>query len=469
MTMLLKNIQKLEKIKKHLNAYLSKDITLLSRENQLEIIDNLKSLRPYMDSHFDLAEPLYFATISWIQSYLLTCLREKQDNCIHDFFSFFSDKKNHHNIEGLKDLCDSYFKEQPFLLFSSGTYSDTHKKGYTLNRVSLLPAASERLSVTCIKHLSDIGADIFSKSIEGLTALHFSVLGNNATVLDYLCKTGISPDKSNNCQCSPIHWASFYGYEKCLKTLLTFSTTKDQLDHINQTALHHAVKNKHLACVELLLKNGYSPIQQNSYGSTPIHWAAYYGESSILNMLVQQTVTIDCDDSEKNTALVLAVKNGHEDCALTLLHHGARVLDSVTYNVDARLKTKMTNKLKQAIKSHFYIQKTYQTVQDQDLSTHSISLSDLFKENVKPLQQIVVKEIKALLLQKKQLRNRISATSPFDETLPTLEHSLIVLEHISYIWNAPYPSNTYIRPVDLNKKVFPQSNNTLHTSMTLQN
>ena len=56
-----------------------------------------------------------------------------------------------------------------------------------------------------------------------------------------------------------------------------------------------------------------------SYGQTPLHWAAYYGKSTIANLLLQANASPTAVDKYGRTTAQCAKRQGHVDLAARLL------------------------------------------------------------------------------------------------------------------------------------------------------
>ena len=57
----------------------------------------------------------------------------------------------------------------------------------------------------------------------------------------------------------------------------------------------------------------------NDYGWTPLHWAAYYGKSSIANLLLQANASPTAVNKNSRTPAQRAKHQGHGDLAAMLL------------------------------------------------------------------------------------------------------------------------------------------------------
>lgn len=72
----------------------------------------------------------------------------------------------------------------------------------------------------------------------------------------------------------PLHYAIENRSLKCAHYLIELGVDVDAADFLGNTALHHAVKDKFVSGVELLLKSKANPNVFNSNGDTPAQLAS---------------------------------------------------------------------------------------------------------------------------------------------------------------------------------------------------
>ena len=89
----------------------------------------------------------------------------------------------------------------------------------------------------------------------------------------------------------------------------------------------------------------------DSFGATPLHYAAYRGATVSCLLLLQKGADINAVDKKGNSPLAYAVMGKHEGCALVLLQQGASVNVSV-YPVDMVDNRKKPVKFRY-LKEHF--------------------------------------------------------------------------------------------------------------------
>jgi ankyrin repeat protein len=76
---------------------------------------------------------------------------------------------------------------------------------------------------------------------------------------------------------------------------------------------------------QLLIERGADPMLATDDGSTPLHWAAFYGHVPCVQLLLMASVPVDVCDAEGSTPLQKAAFNGHTRCVQLLMEHNANV------------------------------------------------------------------------------------------------------------------------------------------------
>ena len=140
-------------------------------------------------------------------------------------------------------------------------------------------AGQEQNVLILIEH----GANPNTQDLSKRTPLFLAVLQNHRTIAQILLpKTDVTLTSIE--QETPLHAAAFYGYTPLLQDLLNHSPCKKLIeakDHDGKTPLHKAVwMDPKPDVVELLIAQGADPQAVNTYGYTPLHWAAKHGHLS---------------------------------------------------------------------------------------------------------------------------------------------------------------------------------------------
>ncbi|XP_013402582.1 ankyrin repeat, SAM and basic leucine zipper domain-containing protein 1-like [Lingula anatina] len=64
-------------------------------------------------------------------------------------------------------------------------------------------------------------------------------------------------------------------------------------------------------------------VQQDEHGGTPLHWAAFFGFTQCVRLLLQHGADTNIQTENGWTSLYIAAKRGHTQCVQLLLQHGA--------------------------------------------------------------------------------------------------------------------------------------------------
>ena len=114
-----------------------------------------------------------------------------------------------------------------------------------------------------------------------------------------------------------LHAAAFYGYTPLLQELLNYSPCKKLIeaqDHDGKTPLHKAVwMDPKPDVVELLITHGANPQALNTYGYTPLHWAAKHGHLKSVQILMEQKIDVHALNKNGDSPLDLAIHFGQDE------------------------------------------------------------------------------------------------------------------------------------------------------------
>lgn len=121
--------------------------------------------------------------------------------------------------------------------------------------------------------------DVFSKVAsqdlnhvdgDGLTPLHYAILGNQNGAVDTLIKLGSNintVDKEGN---SLLHYAAINGSKTILNKLIGAGIDPNSKNSNGETALHYAAAKENLAAVEILVKAGANPSLLSQQGMSAL-------------------------------------------------------------------------------------------------------------------------------------------------------------------------------------------------------
>ena len=96
----------------------------------------------------------------------------------------------------------------------------------------------------------------------------------------------------------------------------------DLMSHKSLTLMHWAAWQGHETIVNLLLSKGVDPDSKDKNNRTPLSWAASNGHETIVNLLLSNSVDPDAKDDSGTTPLSYAASEGHETVVNILLSKG---------------------------------------------------------------------------------------------------------------------------------------------------
>ena len=174
---------------------------------------------------------------------------------------------------------------------------------------------------------------------EGLSLLHYACRNRNAEVVEELLENGANPNLKSSClqkTKSPLHYVFEYGcgdesisIEKhneiisIMNCLLNYGSDIEARNTDGETALYKASVWGNIPAVKFLLENGATI----TYGHTnsALHDAAGYGDTEMIELLVNHNADINKMISNKGTPLYRAIIHGKCASVEKLLELGADV------------------------------------------------------------------------------------------------------------------------------------------------
>ncbi|AHM62677.1 fibronectin type III [Flammeovirgaceae bacterium 311] len=195
------------------------------------------------------------------------------------------------------------------------------------------------------------GISVNDTVYNGWTPLHFAALAGQAEIMKYLISQGADVNQPAAGGWSPFHMAaSAFGgnghdgqkvtKDRILQIALEAKPDVQQRTNDGWTALHAAVINSHTAWsqdesevirrVDALIHAGIDVNVTDKEGRSPLHWAAWQGYESmvqvrpaVVNELIKRGAEVNMQDSQGNTPLHYAVLMGYPSIIEALLDAGA--------------------------------------------------------------------------------------------------------------------------------------------------
>ena len=123
--------------------------------------------------------------------------------------------------------------------------------------------------------------------------------------------------------------ACWAGNEQWIEMFLDEGGSPNATDNHGLTLFSRACAKGHIAIVRKIMEHirfdRTSCLEHMSCGKTPLMWAASHGKNDVVNLLAQQKISLEAQDADGCTALMLAAKEDELECFETLLIAGANI------------------------------------------------------------------------------------------------------------------------------------------------
>ncbi|KAL3480201.1 ankyrin repeat-containing domain protein [Aspergillus californicus] len=158
--------------------------------------------------------------------------------------------------------------------------------------------------------------------------IHWAVAYNHMPVVELLVATkNFDPDVEDGAGWTPLMIASSLKNaegDPIIDLLLKKGADVNVKSVTGQNALHFATSKANISTIRTLLSAKCSARVKDKRGQLPLHRAAAIGSSPIINILLKEGRSpVNGSDGDGLTALHHAISEGHGDAALTLLKAGA--------------------------------------------------------------------------------------------------------------------------------------------------
>ena len=192
--------------------------------------------------------------------------------------------------------------------------------------------------------------------------MHVAAGGNHTLIAHILVQAGVEIDAFDDNNETPLMIAAYNGYPAMTRYLITAGAKLDLKSDDGMTALHLATQNGHLECahiilgsnklprnhinvkddggwtplvwacehkhepvIRFLLEQGCDPFTTDVEMNVAIHWAAFSGSKSIVELLLAAGSNVNEMNGIGETPLHIALRQDHYECALLLITRGARL------------------------------------------------------------------------------------------------------------------------------------------------
>uniref|UniRef100_A0A671Q3H7 Caskin-2 n=1 Tax=Sinocyclocheilus anshuiensis TaxID=1608454 RepID=A0A671Q3H7_9TELE len=162
------------------------------------------------------------------------------------------------------------------------------------------------------------------------SVLHHAALTGTTELLSLLLEAQAVVDIKDSNGMRPLHYAAWQSKADSVLMLLRSGAAVNNASHDGQIPLHLAAQYGHYEVSEMLLQHQSNPCILNKAKKTPLDLACEFGRVKVAQLLLSSNMVAsllegdrrDGSDSNCNTPLHLAARNGHKDVIRLLLKAG---------------------------------------------------------------------------------------------------------------------------------------------------
>ena len=174
-----------------------------------------------------------------------------------------------------------------------------------------------------VNELTQLGADLDARTVDGKTPLHFATENGQKETVCQLIKLGANVNAVDNHGRTALIISLEKSHFDISLTLISAGTDVNMSCEDSETALHRAAKDGHSNLVQDLVKACAGTEACDNHGNTPLLLAAKNGHTHTLCALVDAGAAVDACNRYGETAVHLAAKNGHTVTVVQLAAYGA--------------------------------------------------------------------------------------------------------------------------------------------------
>ena len=177
--------------------------------------------------------------------------------------------------------------------------------------------------------LVQAGVEIDAFDDNNETPLMIAAYNGYPAMTRYLITAGAKLELKSDDGMTALHLATQNGHLECAHIIL--GSNKLPRNHINVkddggwTPLVWACEHKHEPVIRFLLEQGCDPFTTDVEMNVAIHWAAFSGSKSIVELLLAAGSNVNEMNGIGETPLHIALRQDHYECALLLITRGARL------------------------------------------------------------------------------------------------------------------------------------------------
>ena len=238
--------------------------------------------------------------------------------------------------------------------------ADIEARSRTMQPPLLVAVFFECYEAACV--LGDLGADLYAKGANEITALHIAAMSGNSRMVSFLIERGSDIDAAADNGITPLGVAAEEGHGMVVSILLDRGANVEAGNDEKQRPLHFAARWGYLDVAEILLEHGAEPAPEDANRHTPeflaidndgpqslvellqyskpiskkttqssdrlvnkLVFAARVGDASQVARRIRDGVDINAMDLNGERAIIAAARLGHELVVELLVNEGAEL------------------------------------------------------------------------------------------------------------------------------------------------
>ena len=190
---------------------------------------------------------------------------------------------------------------------------------------SMLADAAEQRNESLVRSLLEGGAAINLPQVDGMTALHWAVYHDDFEMAKLIVGAGADVAVENRYGVPPLSMAATNGNANVVTVLLEAGADPNTALRGGETVLMTAARTGSLGSVRALLAKGADPNAVERRDQTALMWAAAEGHAAVVRTLVEVGADIHAKLKSGFTPMFFAVREGHADVVHTLLEAGNNI------------------------------------------------------------------------------------------------------------------------------------------------
>ncbi|HEX6962492.1 MAG TPA: ankyrin repeat domain-containing protein [Lacipirellula sp.] len=220
---------------------------------------------------------------------------------------------------------------------------------------SPLADAAERRDWKAVRSLIDQRIEVNASQADGMTALHWAVLHDDASIVAQLIEEGAEVNAKNRYSVTPLALACVNGNGDIVNRLTASGADVHEELPGGETVLMTAARTGRIGPVNALLTAGVNVNARERNGQTALMWAAAEGHLEVADALLKAGAELKTRLPSGFTALFFAVREGRTAVALRLINAGEAV-NQIMRPDGKKAAAKLTTPLLLAIENgHFQL------------------------------------------------------------------------------------------------------------------